>query len=100
MLAHGAEAERVRVCHTNIDPAHWRADPVLRSGRVSAQEMGQALPHKGMWAGIHAWDDTRPIVLYAGRMCAQKQPQVFVDTVQQLRLQDAPLSGGCGWQWT
>ena len=85
MLAHGAEAERVRVCHTNIDPAHWRADPVQRA-RVR-QELGQALQQALRHAGGQEYtgDDTRPVVLYAGRMCAQKQPQVFVDTMQQLR---------------
>lgn len=85
MVAHGAEAERVRVCHTNIDPDQWRADPAQRT-RVR-QELRQAFGHTWThtFRHTHDSDDTRPIVLYAGRMCAQKQPQVFVDTMQQLR---------------
>ena len=85
MVAHGAEAERVRVCHTNIDPDLWRADPAQRA-RVR-QELRQVLrqTHRHAFGHEHNWDDTLPIVLYAGRICDQKQPQVFVDTMQQLR---------------
>lgn len=81
MVARGAEAERVQVCHTNIDPDQWHADPAQRV-RVR-QELRQisrlALGHD------RNWDETLPIVLYAGRICDQKQPQVFVDTMRHLR---------------
>ena len=85
MITHGAEAERVRVCHTNIDPDQWHADPAQRT-RVR-QELRQAVRQtlRPTFGQEHNGDEKLPILLYAGRICDQKQPQVFVDTMQQLR---------------
>jgi glycosyltransferase involved in cell wall biosynthesis len=58
MLAHGAEAERVRVCTTNIDTAEWSAARYDRT-RIRAE------------LNI---DPDAPVVLYAGRLERQKQP--------------------------
>jgi glycosyltransferase involved in cell wall biosynthesis/tetratricopeptide (TPR) repeat protein len=68
MVAHGAEAQRIEVCHTNIDSERWsraRHDlPALRK----------------------KWnlDPARPVILHAGRICEQKQPRVFAQVMRQL----------------
>ena len=68
MRQRGADPSRIRVCHTNIDPEAWRPDAGLR------QTVRDEL----------ALDEQAPVLLYAGRMCAQKQPQVFARTLHQL----------------
>jgi glycosyltransferase involved in cell wall biosynthesis len=47
------------------------------------QELRQTLRQE--FGQEHNWDEGLPLVLYAGRICDQKQPQVFVETMQQLR---------------
>jgi glycosyltransferase involved in cell wall biosynthesis len=64
----GAEAQRLRVCYINVDVTTWCPAPTQR-GPVR-QELGI--------------DTTLPMVLYVGRLCAQKQPQVFAHTVLRL----------------
>jgi glycosyltransferase involved in cell wall biosynthesis len=73
MVQHGAESQRIEVCSTNIDTQLWRPDPACRT--AVRQELGI--------------DNTVPVVLYAGRMCAQKQPGVLVETLAQLRQRGA-----------
>lgn len=68
MMQRGAEPQRIQVCSTNIDPDLWRPDPERQA--TVRQELGL--------------DETVPIVLYAGRVCAQKQPRVFAQTVLRL----------------
>jgi glycosyltransferase involved in cell wall biosynthesis len=68
MVQRGAESQRIQVCSTNIDPELWRPDPEQRA--VVRQERGL--------------DKARPVVLYAGRICPQKQPRVFAHTMQRL----------------
>jgi glycosyltransferase involved in cell wall biosynthesis len=75
MVGHGAQEERVAVCHINIDPQEWVPDREQRA-RVRRS------------LGL---DDAVPVVLCAGRICPQKQPRVFAQTVLQLRQRRLPL---------
>jgi glycosyltransferase involved in cell wall biosynthesis len=68
MVQHGGEPERIRVCFTNIDPNLWR--PNVEQRATVRQELGL--------------DDTVPVLLYVGRICAQKQPRVLAHTLLQL----------------
>lgn len=68
MVARGAEAERVEVCHINVDPAVWRPDAAERA-RVRA-ELGIA--------------EDATVLLYPARLTAQKQPRVFAETLRLL----------------
>jgi glycosyltransferase involved in cell wall biosynthesis len=71
MVQRGADTERIRVRYINIDSNKWRSDPGLRSA---------VRPELGL-------DDVVPVILYAGRICLQKQPRVFARTMLQLRQQ-------------
>ncbi|HVM59858.1 MAG TPA: glycosyltransferase [Verrucomicrobiae bacterium] len=71
MVERGGDAQRIEVCHTNIDPELWsrgRFDPA-------------ALAKK--------WEVDRsvPTILYAGRICDQKQPMVFAEVMRRLAQQ-------------
>src|SRR5262249_7153734 len=68
MVRRGAEPQRIHVCLTNIDPELWRPDP---EQRVAVRRE----------LGLH---ETEPVMLYAGRICPQKQPRVFAHTMQRL----------------
>jgi glycosyltransferase involved in cell wall biosynthesis len=65
----GAKAERIRVCYTNCDTELWKQNPAARETIRAAYEIGE---------------DT-PVLLYAVRLCAQKQPLVFGETMRLLR---------------
>ncbi len=79
MVDRGADPERIRVCYINIDPTEWRPDPERRK-RVRRELL--TTPE-------HSEQDERgprlPIILYAGRICDQKQPRVFLETLRHLR---------------
>lgn len=68
MEKQGADPQRIAVCHTNIDSEQWRPD----SGRQKLVRQEFNL------------DTTTPVILYAARLCAQKQPRVFARTMLQL----------------
>ena len=68
MVAHGADGDRIDVCHTNVDVDAWRPDPEVRTA-VRA-ELG--IP------------DDAPVVLHAARICAQKQPAVVAAAFRAL----------------
>jgi glycosyltransferase involved in cell wall biosynthesis/predicted NUDIX family NTP pyrophosphohydrolase len=70
MVERGFDPQRSRVCYINVDADKWRPDPERR--RAVRQELGM--------------DETVPVILYAGRICAQKQPRVLARTI--LRLQE------------
>jgi glycosyltransferase involved in cell wall biosynthesis len=63
----GGDADRIEVCTCNIDTEKFRRD------RFDAK----ALAVK--------WkiDQSKPVVLYAGRVCEQKQPKVFAEVMRQ-----------------
>ena len=64
-----ADAERIEVCHINADTRTFRPDAEARA-RVRAE------------LGI---DDDVPMILYAARLCPQKQPLVFGRAMELLR---------------
>ena len=68
MTARGGDDKGIEVCHTNIDTEKWRRD------RFDAAAVAKK------------WnvDTTRPVMLYAGRICDQKQPRVFAETIHQV----------------
>jgi glycosyltransferase involved in cell wall biosynthesis len=68
MIEKGADPQRIKVCYINVDPEEWRSDTDKRA--AARQEMGL--------------DETLPVILYAGRICAQKQPRVFARTMLEL----------------
>lgn len=71
MVARGADGSRIEVCHTNIDPGRW--DPA----QYSRSELRQSL-------GV---SETVPLILYAGRLCDQKRPQLFAEVMLELARQ-------------
>lgn len=68
MVARGADGERVRVCYTNVDAERWRPDPERR--QAVRNELGL--------------DGNAAVILYAGRLVAQKQPRIFARTMLEL----------------
>jgi glycosyltransferase involved in cell wall biosynthesis len=75
MVARGAEADRIQVCYTGIDTDLWRPDAATRT--AIRRELEAA--------------DTMPIILYVGRICDQKQPRVFAETMQRLYQSQIPF---------
>lgn len=68
MVERGADADRIEVLYTNIDPSLWRRHAAPRARLRAA------------WAV----PGDEPVVLFAGRLCAQKQPSVLVRTLHAL----------------
>jgi glycosyltransferase involved in cell wall biosynthesis len=68
MVARGADDSRIEICSTNEDADEWKPDAAKRAA-VRAE------------LGI---DERTPVLLYAGRICDQKQPRVFAGTILEL----------------
>lgn len=68
MVERGAHRDRIEVATINVDPGHWKPDGRRR------QEARERL-------GL---DPEVPVILYAGRLCPQKQPHVFGATMREL----------------
>ena len=68
MVGRGAEEERIAVCHINADSETFKPDAAARA-RVRAE--------LGIGEGT-------PVILYAARLCPQKQPRVFAETMRLL----------------
>ena len=68
MVNRGADPQRVFVCHINVDPERWRPDCEARARVRRELEI----------------DDETPILLYAGRICDQKQPRMFAQVMLRL----------------
>ena len=69
MEERGAKEKRIEVCYINADTQRWRPEPAWRN--AVRNENGIA--------------DGTPVVLYAARLCAQKQPLVFADVIRRVR---------------
>ncbi len=69
MAGRGGDVGRIEVCYTNIDPERW--SPNYQSRAKVREE-------------LKIKQDT-PVILYAGRLCQQKQPKVFAQVMKQLR---------------
>lgn len=68
MASRGAERERIEVCYTSIDAEAWRPMPDDR--RRIRDELG--VP------------DDQCLILFSGRLCAQKQPRVLAEAIRRL----------------
>ena len=68
MEKRGADPASISVCYTNIDTDYWRPDP----------DRGLRARHKFDLA------ESIPLMLFAGRVCAQKQPKVLAHTALRL----------------
>jgi glycosyltransferase involved in cell wall biosynthesis len=75
MADKGADPQRIRVCFTNIDADRWRPDPEQRA----------TVRHE-----LKIEEDV-PVILYTGRICAQKQPRVFAEAVLRLVQKELPF---------
>lgn len=69
MIDRGADPQAVEVSYVNVDTEHFFPDDDVRSEVRSELRIGL---------------DT-PVLLYAGRICEQKQPQVFAAVVEELK---------------
>lgn len=63
-----ADPKRIEVCHINADTRTFRPDPEARE----------------QWREELEIDAQTPVILYAARLCAQKQPMVFARTMELL----------------
>lgn len=68
MVDRGGEADRIEVCHINVDPAVWAPEQSERA-RIRAE---------------HDIPNDATVLLYPARLCAQKQPRVFAQTLARL----------------
>ena len=68
MEKRGADPAAIHVCHTNIDADYWQPDP--ERGRRARQKYDIA--------------ESTPLIVFVGRMCAQKQPKVLAQTALRL----------------
>jgi hypothetical protein len=83
MVSHGAVPEKIQVAYTNVDCEAWAPDPLTRA--ITRMELGLS--------------DATPAILFVGRVCADKQPKVMVETAVRLReagLEFAMLVAGDG----
>ena len=68
MEKRGADPAAIDVCHTNIDADYWQPDP--DRARHARQKYGLT--------------ESTPLIVFVGRICAQKQPKVLAQTVLRL----------------
>jgi glycosyltransferase involved in cell wall biosynthesis len=68
MIQRGADAQRIAPCYINVDVQTWSPDAAQRA------EVRRKL----------AIDAQVPVIIYAARLCAQKQPEVFGQTMHWL----------------
>ena len=75
MKLRGADADRIRVCHTNVDTERWRPDPEGRA--QTRRELGL--------------DESVGLILFAGRLHPQKKPHVLAKTLHRLQQEQVPF---------
>lgn len=68
MIERGTEADRVEVATINVEPNTWKPDGAARAKARASLDI----------------DADVPVILYAGRLCEQKQPDVFALAVREL----------------
>jgi len=79
MIDRGADPEKTEVAYINVDTDAWKPDPRVRT-RVR-EELGI--------------DPSERLILFAGRLCAQKQPHVLAQSLVELQR----LSADSGARW-
>jgi glycosyltransferase involved in cell wall biosynthesis len=88
MVGQGGDNQRLEVCHTGVDHEDWLASAEQRATvRNELKVTGST-----------------PVILYAARICAQKKPRVFAETMLKLRQTDMPFvavvaGDGAEFQW-
>jgi glycosyltransferase involved in cell wall biosynthesis len=70
-----ADPRRIEVCHINANTRLFRPDVATRAE----------------WRSHLRVPDSTPIILYAARLCPQKQPMVFARTMRLLAEMDKPF---------
>lgn len=75
MVARGAPPERCFALHTPVDVERWRPDPERRAG--VRKELG--------------FPQDEPLILFAARITAQKQPRVLARVLRGLARQSLPF---------
>lgn len=73
MIQRGGMADRIEVCHTNIDSSLWNPT------RVPTDEVRREL----------AVPDDVPVMLYAARIGPQKRPRLLAEVIQRLADKEA-----------
>lgn len=68
MCAQGAAEEHIKVCYINVDTEKWRPDAAVRAE---------------IRRGFGIADDL-PVILFAGRVCQQKQPDVLIRVLENI----------------
>jgi glycosyltransferase involved in cell wall biosynthesis len=66
MIEQGGNSEKITVCYTGIDPEKWKPNAYLRQ---------QTRKKISITSDI-------PLILFVGRFCEQKQPELFVETIR------------------
>jgi glycosyltransferase involved in cell wall biosynthesis/GT2 family glycosyltransferase len=84
MVARGANPSRIEVCYTNVDAQTLSPDQALRD-RVRAE-----LGITAAASSVEGEGET-PVVLFAGRLCPQKQPRVLARVLDELRTRKVPF---------
>ncbi|MHC4443408.1 MAG: glycosyltransferase [Planctomycetota bacterium] len=69
MVNRGADSERVEVCYINVDTEKWGPRPEVRKQVRANYKIGE----------------DKTVILYACRLCAQKQPRVFARVMLELK---------------
>jgi glycosyltransferase involved in cell wall biosynthesis/GT2 family glycosyltransferase len=69
MVARGASPQTIEVCYTSVDCDLWKPDSEARAGIRDRLE----IPHD------------RTVLIYPARICDQKQPKIFAETIEKLR---------------
>lgn len=78
MVKRGAQEARIQVVHTNIDTDAWKPNAPVTTAVRSELGFGAELP----------------VILYAARLTARKQPHVFAEVIRRLA-EDEGRSFGC-----
>lgn len=69
VVSRGGDEGNIAVCTTNEDTQQWQPHPEWRTRVREELKI----------------DDSTAVLIYAGRLCAQKQPRVFARTILELR---------------
>ncbi|MCC5835294.1 MAG: glycosyltransferase [Opitutales bacterium] len=70
-----ARPEQIEVLTINVDPELWKPDSTVRHRLRKEFEI----------------DESEPLILFAGRFCSQKQPEVLLQTLQALDEKGSPF---------
>jgi glycosyltransferase involved in cell wall biosynthesis len=69
MIARGADGDKIRVCHTNIETEKWKPAASTRASERT----------------VLGLDDETAMILYASRIAPQKRPELLCNIVAELR---------------